>query len=162
MFKKIILFTIIITVLLTITIWLSGPKVTIETEEQAKNYLSNTAWNLSTTVKFDSETFLFHDSKIHFSENAETCYEEFKLDSRLKGGGEWQVYDSAPLKFGKKRFFVDKFGKNTNEWYFEINTDCIKNGNASMILSIFLGSDGKLKYSTIYKGEKVTFNARKQ
>ena len=137
-------------------------QVTIETEEQAKNHLSNTTWKLSTTVKFDSETFLFHDSKIHFSENAKTCYEEFKLDDRLKGGGEWKIYDSAPLKFGKKRFFVNKFGKNTDEWYFSIKTDCIKNGNASIILSIFLGSDGNLKYETIYKGERVTFDARRQ
>ena len=136
-------------------------QVTIETEDQAKQHLSNTTWKLSTTVKFDSETFLFHDSKIHFSENAKACYEEFKLDDRLQGGGEWQTYDTAPLKFGKKRFFVDKFGKNTNEWYFDIKTDCIKNGNASIILSIFLGSDGNLKYSTIYKGERVTFDARK-
>ena len=160
MFKKIILFTVIFTILLTI--WLSGPQVTIETEEQAKNYLSNTTWKLSTTVKFDSETFLFHDSKIHFSENAESCYEEFKLDSRLQGGGEWQTFDSAPLKIGKKTFFVDKFGKNTNEWYFGIKTDCIKNDNISIILSIFLGSDGNLKYSTIYKDERVTFDAYKQ
>ena len=137
-------------------------QVTIDTIEQAKNHLSNTSWKLSTTVKFDSETFLFHDSKIHFSENAETCYEEFKLDNRLQGGGKWQDYNSAPLKFSKKKFFVDKFGKNKNEWYFLINTDCTKNGNASIILSIFLGSDGNLKYETIYKGEKVTFDAYKQ
>ena len=137
-------------------------QVTIDTLEQAKNHLSNTSWKLSTTVKFDSETFLFHDSKIHFSENAETCYEEFKLDNRLQGGGKWQAYNSAPLKFSKKKFFVDKFGKNKNEWYFLINTDCTKNGNASIILSIFLGSDGNLKYETIYKGEKVTFDAYKQ
>ena len=137
-------------------------QVTIETQEQAKNYLSNTTWKLSTTVKFDSETFLFHDSKIHFSENAETCFEEFKLDNRLPGGGEWKIFDTAPLEFGKKTFFVDKFGKNTNEWYFLIKTDCIKNDNISIILSIFLGSDGNLKYETIYKGERVTFDAYKQ
>ena len=148
--------------LILLPVLLGCSQVTIETVEQAKNHLSKTSWKLSTTVKFDSETFLFHDSKIHFSENAETCYEEFKLDYRLPGGGNWQTYDSAPIKFGKKIFFVDEFGKNTNEWYFSINTDCIKNDNASIILSIFLGSDGNLKYQTIYKGEKVTFDAYKQ
>ena len=80
----------------------------------------------------------------------------------MEGGGEWQTFDSAPLKFGKKIFFVDKFGKKTNEWYFLIKTDCIKNDNISIILSIFLGSDGNLKYETIYKGERVTFDAYKQ
>ena len=118
---------------------LSCSQVSIETKEQAKSYLSNTIWKLTTTVQWDAETFLFHDTKIHFSENADSCYEEFKLDSRLQGGGEWQTFDSAPLKIGKKTFFVDKFGKNTNEWYFGIKTDCIKNDNISIILSIFLG-----------------------
>lgn len=154
------LFSILSVILLPI-LW-GCSQVTIETVEQAKYHLSNTSWKLSTTVKFDSETYLFHDSKIHFSENAETCYEEFRLDDRLQGGGKWQAYNSAPLKFSKKKFFVDKFGKNKNEWYFLINTDCTKNDNASIILSLFLGSDGNLKYQTIYKGEKVTFDARKQ
>ena len=154
------LFSILSVILLPI-LW-GCSQVTIETVEQAKYHLSNTSWKLSTTVKFDSETYLFHDSKIHFSENAETCYEEFRLDDRLQGGGKWQAYNSAPLKFSKKNFFVDKFGKNKNEWYFLINTDCTKNDNASIILSLFLGSDGNLKYQTIYKGEKVTFDARKQ
>ena len=89
---------------------LSCSSVTIETEEQAKNHLSNTIWKLSTTVKWDEETLLFHDTKIHFSENAETCYEEFKLDSRLKGGGEWQTFDSTSVTFYEKIFFIDKFG----------------------------------------------------
>ena len=141
---------------------LSCSQVSIDTQDQARNYLSNTTWKLTTTIKFDSETYLFHDSKIHFSENAETCYEEFKLDDRLQGGGEWQTYEPAPVYIGEKKFFVNKFGKDTNEWYFDIKTDCIKNENISMILSLFMGGDGKLKYETIYKDERVTFDAYKQ
>ena len=141
---------------------LTCSSVTIETEEQAKKHLSNTIWKLSTTVKWDEETLLFHDTKIHFSENAETCYEEFKLDSRLKGGGEWQTFDSTSVTFNEKIFFIDKFGKDTNEWYFPIKAGCFGNGSGSLILSIFLGSDGNLKYSTIYKGERATFDAYKQ
>ena len=141
---------------------LSCSQVSIETKEQAKSYLSNTTWKLTTTVQWDAETFLFHDTKIHFSENAETCFEEFQLDSRLQGGGEWRTFDSASVYFGEKIYFIDKFGKDTNEWYFDIETDCIYNDTSSLILSIFLGSDGNLKYSTIYKGERVTFDAYKQ
>ncbi|MDA9181346.1 hypothetical protein N9O44_01995, partial [Gammaproteobacteria bacterium] len=152
---KIKLLNVIVSLVLLLTL-ISCSQVTIETEEQAKNYLSNTIWKLSTTVKWDAETFLFHDTKIHFSENAETCYEEFKLDSRLKGGGEWQTFDSASVTLDEKIFFIDKFGKDTNEWYFPIETGCINNHDSSLIFSIFLGSDGKLKYSTRYKGERVT------
>ena len=151
-----------ITKIILLFTFISCSQVSIETEEQAKNHLSNTIWKLTTTVQWDAETFLFHDTKIHFSENADSCYEEFKLDSKLQGGGEWQDFDSAPVYFGEKTFFIDKFGKDTNEWYFDIETDCIYNDNSSLILSIFLGSDGKLKYSTIYKGERVTFDAYKQ
>ena len=156
---KLINLTIGLFLLLTL---LSCSSVTIETEEQAKNHLSNTTWKLSTTVRWDAETLLFHDTKIHFSENAETCYEEFQLDYRLVGGGEWQTYESAPIYFGEKIFFIDKFGKDTDEWYFDIETDCISNGNAGLILSIFLDGDGKLLYETIYKGERTTLGAYKQ
>ena len=152
---------LIISIILLFSL-LSCSQVSIETQDQARNYLSNTTWKLTTTIKFDSDTYLFHDSKIHFSENAETCYEEFKLDDRLQGGGEWQTYDPAPVYMGEKKFFINKFGKNTNEWYFDIETDCINNDNISMILSLFMGSDGKLKYETIYKGERTTFDAYKK
>ena len=155
------LIKIIVSLFFLLTL-LSCSSVTIETVEQARNHLSNTTWKLSTTVRWDAETLLFHDTKIHFSENADSCYEEFKLDSRLQGGGEWQDFDSTSVYFGEKTFFIDKFGKDTNEWYFDIETDCIYNDNSSLILSIFLGSDGKLKYSTMYKGERVTFDAYKQ
>ena len=159
MAKKLIYLIVSLFFLLTL---FTCSSVTIETKEQAKNHLSNSTWTLSTTVRWDAETLLFHDTKIHFSENADSCYEEFKLDSRLQGGGEWQDFDSASVYFGEKTFFIDKFGKDMNEWYFDIETDCIYNDNSSLILSIFLGSDGKLKYSTIYKGERVTFDAYKR
>lgn len=155
------LINLILSLFLLLTL-LSCSSVTIETEEQAKNHLSNTTWKLSTTVKWDAETLLFHDTKIHFSENAETCHEEFKLDSRLKGGDEWQTFDSTSVTFDEKIFFIDKFGKDTNKWYFPIEAGCFGNGDGSIIFSIFLGSDGNLKYSTIYKGERVTFDAYKQ
>ena len=159
MVKKLIYLIVSLFLLLTL---FTCSSVTIETEEQAKKHLSNTIWKLSTTVKCDEETLLFHDTKIHFSENAETCYEEFKLDSRLKGGGEWQTFDSTSVTFQEKIFFIDKFGKDTNEWYFPIEAGCYSNGSGNLILSIFLGSDGNLKYSTIYKGERATFDAYKQ
>ena len=141
---------------------LSCSSVNIETEEQAKNHLSNTTWKMSTTVRWDAETLLFHDTKIHFSENAETCYEEFKLDSRLKGGGEWQTFDSTSATFDEKIFFIDKFGKDTNEWYFPIEAGCFGNGRGSIIYSIFLGSVVRFKGSTTHQGDRVSFDAYKQ
>jgi hypothetical protein len=160
MAKKLIY--LIVSLFFLLTLFTCSDSVTIETKEQAKNHLSNSTWTLSTTVRWDAETLLFHDTKIHFSENAETCYEEFKLDSRLKGGGEWETFDSTSVTFDEKIFFIDKFGKDTNEWYFPIEAGCFGNGRGSIIYSIFLGSDGKLKYSTMYKGERVTFDAYKK
>lgn len=65
------LINLIVSLFLLLTLF-SCSSVTIETEEQAKNHLSNTTWKLSTTVRWDAETLLFHDTKIHFSENVET------------------------------------------------------------------------------------------
>ena len=41
------------------------------------------------------------------------------------------------VSFDEKIFFIDKFGIDTNEWYFPIEAGCFGNGGGSIIFSIF-------------------------
>ena len=108
-----------------ITTYLTGIFApSIENIEQARKYLSNTTWNTSTSSpnSFEGETDLLrHSQKYHFSENAETCYGEFKIDYRLNRGEstEYVAGDEHSVEISEKEYFVNKYGGDTKEFYFD-------------------------------------------
>ena len=140
-----------------------GPN--IENVEQARKYLSNTTWNTSTSSpnSFEGETDLLqHRQKYHFSKDAETCYGEFKIDYRLNRGKstEFEAGNEHSVEIDEKRYFKNKYGGDTKDFYFEIESDCITDGKFAP-WSLFLNKNGQLSYETLFKGEKISLDARK-
>ena len=137
----------------------------IENVEQARKYLSNTTWKTYTLTpnSFEGEKdMLSHDQKYHFSKDAETCYGEFKIDYRLNKGKstEFEAGNEHSVEIDEKRYFKNKYGGDTKDFYFEIESDCIKDGKFAP-WSLFLNKNGQLSYEYFYKGEKTSFDARK-
>ena len=168
-FKFFMIMWVYLSVPAVITIYFNsifGPN--IENVEQARKYLSNTTWNTSTSSpnSFEGETDrLQHRQKYHFSKDAETCYGEFKIDYRLNRGKstEFEAGNEHPVEISGKKYFINKYGGDTKNFYFEIESDCIRDGkNGKMApLSLLLTNSGKLSYEYFYKGEKSTFDAGK-
>lgn len=137
----------------------------IENVEQARKYLSNTTWSTYTLTpnSFEGEKdMLSHDQKYHFSKNAETCYGEFKIDYRLNRGKptEFEAGNEHPVEISGKKYFKNKYGGDSKDFYFEIESDCIRDGKMAPF-SLFLTNSGKLSYESFYKGKYSTFDARK-
>ena len=165
-FKFFMIMWVYLSVPAVITIYFNsifGPN--IENVEQARKYLSNTTWTTYTLTpnSFEGEKdMLSHDQKYHFSENAETCYGEFKIDYRLNRGKstEFEAGNEHSVEIDEKRYFKNKYGGDTKDFYFEIESDCIKDGKFAP-WSLFLNKNGQLSYEYFYKGEKTSFDARK-
>ena len=167
-FKFFMIMWLYLSVPFVITIYLTGIFApSIENIEQARKYLSNTTWRTHTLTPnpFGESTMLSHDQKYHFSENAESCYGEFKIDYRLNRGKstEFEAGNEHPVEISGKKYFINKYGGDTKNFYFEIESDCIRDGkNGKMApLSLLLTNSGKLSYEYFFKGEKSTFDAGK-
>ena len=167
-FKFFMIMWLYLSVPAVITAYLTGIFApSIENVEQARKYLSKTTWRTYTLTPnpFGESTMLSHDQKYHFSENAETCYGEFKIDYRLNRGKstEFEAGNEHPVEISGKKYFINKYGGDTKNFYFEIESDCIRDGkNGKMApLSLLLTNSGKLSYEYFYKGEKSTFDAGK-
>ena len=166
-FKFFMIMWLYLSVPFVITTYLSGIFApSIENIEQARKYLSNTTWNTSTSspnsFKDEEDTMLFHNQKYHFSENAETCNGEFKIDYRLNRGEstEYVAGDEHSVEINEKEYFVNKYGGDTKEFYFEIESECITDGKFAPF-QLLLKNNGKLSYVYNYKGERSTFDESK-
>ena len=165
-FKFFMIMWLYLSVPFVITTYLSGIFApSIENIEQARKYLSNTTWNTSTSSpnSFEGEnTLLQHNQKYHFSKDAETCYGEFKIDYRLNKGKstEFEAGSEHSVEISEKEYFINKYGGDTKEYYFEIESNCIRDGSFAPY-RLLLKNNGDLSYTTIFKGEMSTFDGRK-
>ena len=140
-----------------------GPN--IENVEQARKYLSNTTFRTHTSSpnSFEGDnTLLQHEQKYHFSKDAETCYGEFKIDYRLNKGKptEFEAGSEHSVEISEKVYFINNYGGDTKEYYFEIESNCIGDGSFAPY-RLLLKNNGILSYTTIFKGERVTLDGRK-